>query len=151
VRGCGLDREVERIAMKIRGKTVNGGVAEGEAIVTKMPFNFILDLDIESGKVNAGHELKGQELTGKIFVFPTGRGSTWGALMAYESLLRGTFCKGMVCTEAEPVIGAVAIMLDVPMVHRLAVNPVEEISTGDYIRLDATEGVIEVVKKRSGK
>jgi predicted aconitase with swiveling domain len=112
-----------------------------------MPFNFILDLDIQSGKVNSGHELKGQDLTDKIFVFPTGRGSTWGALMAYESLLRGTFCKGMVCTEAEPVIGAVAIMLDVPMVHRLSVNPVDAIQTGDYVRVDATAGVVEIVKR----
>ena len=133
--------------MTIRGKTVNGGVAEGEAIVTKMPFNFILDLDIHTGKVKSGHELNGQDLSNKIFVFPTGRGSTWGALMAYESLLRGTFCKGMVCTEAEPVIGAVAIMLDVPMVHRLAMNPVEVIHTGDYVRVNATAGVVEVVKR----
>jgi len=86
-------------------------------------------------------------LTNKIFVFPTGRGSTWGALMAYESLLRGTFCKGMVCTEAEPVIGAVAIMLDVPMLHRLTVNPVDVIKTGDYIRMDATRGLVEVIKR----
>ncbi|SPE31856.1 conserved hypothetical protein [Candidatus Sulfopaludibacter sp. SbA3] len=133
--------------MIIQGKTVNAGVAEGEAIVTQMPFNFILDLDVHSGKVKSGHELKGQELTNKIFVFPTGRGSTWGALMAYESLLRGTFCKGMVCTEAEPVIGAVAIMLDVPMLHRLTVNPVEVIKTGDYVRMDATKGVVEVIKR----
>jgi predicted aconitase with swiveling domain len=147
MRGGCRQREMEKRAMTIQGKTVNGGVAEGEAIVTKMPFNFILDLDIHSGKVNSGHELKGQDLSNKIFVFPTGRGSTWGALMAYESLLRGTFCKGMVCTEAEPVIGAVAIMLDVPMVHRLAMNPVEVIHTGDYVRVNATAGLVEVVKR----
>jgi uncharacterized protein len=133
--------------MILRGKTVNAGIVEGEAIVTKMPFNFILDLDIATGKVNSGHELHGQELKGKIFVFPTGRGSTWGALMAYEALRRGTFCKGMVCTEAEPVIGAVAIMLDVPLLHRLTVDPVEAIHTGDYIKMDATAGEIEVIKR----
>jgi predicted aconitase with swiveling domain len=147
MRGGCRQREMEKRAMTIQGKTVNGGVAEGEAIVTKMPFNFILDLDIHSGTVKSGHELKGQDLSNKIFVFPTGRGSTWGALMAYESLLRGTFCKGMVCTEAEPVIGAVAIMLDVPMVHRLAMNPVEVIHTGDYVRVNATAGVVEVLKR----
>lgn len=137
--------------MILKGKTVNEGKAEGEAIVTKMPFNFILDLDINSGRVNAGHELEGQNLTGKIFVFPTGRGSTWGPLMAYEAWIRGNFCLGMVCTEAEPIIGAIPIMLDIPMVHKLDMNPVEVIKTGDYVRVDGTARTVEVIKREAAR
>ena len=41
----------------------------------------------------------------------------------------------------------VAIMNDIPMVHRLDQNPLEVISTGDYIKMDATKGVVEIINK----
>jgi len=33
------------------------------------------------------------------------------------------------------------------MVHKLDQNPLEVIKTGDYIKMDATEGIVEVIKK----
>lgn len=41
----------------------------------------------------------------------------------------------------------VAITHDIPMVHKLDQNPLEVIKTGDYIKMDATEGIVEVIKK----
>jgi hypothetical protein len=34
------------------------------------------------------------------------------------------------------------------MVHRLDQNPLEVIKTGDYIKMDATAGIVEVSKKQ---
>ncbi len=53
----------------------------------------------------------------------------------------------MICVEVEPVMAMVAIMNDIPMVHRLDNNPLDTISTGDYIKMNATEGTVEVIKK----
>lgn len=134
--------------MILHGKTVNGGSAEGEAIVSKLPFSFLGDFNTADGTVAVrGHDLEGQSLKGKIFVFTTGKGSTVGPLAAYRGKEQENTPAGMICTNAEPVIAMVAIMTDIPMVHKLDKNPVEAIQTGDYVKLDATSGLVEIVSK----
>jgi predicted aconitase with swiveling domain len=136
--------------MILKGKKVSEGKAEGEAIVSQIPFSFLGDLEITSGRVMVkGHDLEGQSLKGKIFVFPTGKGSTVGPLVGYRAKLRGNAPIGMICTEAETVIAMVAIMNDIPMVHKLDKNPVKMIKTGDYVKLDATAGTAEVIRKHN--
>ena len=61
----------------LRGRKVIGGLAEGEAVVTKEPVSFLGGVNPDKGVVvERGHELEGQSITGKIFVFPHGKGST---------------------------------------------------------------------------
>jgi len=134
--------------MILKAKTVNEGKAEGEAIVSKLPFSFVGDLEVATGRVIVkGHDLEGQSLKGKIFVFTTGKGSTVQPWFAYQTKVLGNGPVGMICTEAEPVIAMVAIMNEIPMVHKLDKNPVEVIKTGDYIKMDGGAGVVEVIKK----
>ena len=134
--------------MILRGKTVKKGRVEGEAIVSRMPFSFLGDLDVSTGKVvPVGHDLEGQSIANKIFVFATGKGSTVGPNVAYGAKQLGKAPKGMICVEVEPVMAMVAIMNDIPMVHKLDKNPLEVIQTGDYIKMDATEGIVEIIKK----
>jgi predicted aconitase with swiveling domain len=105
-------------------------------------------LNVEKGTVAPkGHDLKGQSIAGKIFVFPTGKGSTVGPYVANRAKQLGHTPAGMICVDVEPVMAMVAIMNDIPMVHRLDQNPLEVIKTGDYIKMDATEGVVEVINK----
>ena len=131
--------------MMLKGKTVKQGVVEGEAIVSRLPFSFLGDLNPATGTVvPAGHDIEGQSIAGKIFVFPSGKGSTVGPNVAYMANRLGNMPKGMICTEIEPVMAMVAIMNDIPMVHALDKNPVEVIKTGDYIRMDAGEGTVEI-------
>jgi len=134
--------------MILKGKTVKGGKVEGEAIVSKLPFSFLGDLEVGTGRIMVkGHDLEGMSVKGKIFVFTTGKGSTGGPRVAYMAKLQGNAPIGMICTEAEPVIAMAAIMNDIPMVHRLNKNPVEAVETGDYVKMDADAGRVEVVKK----
>jgi predicted aconitase with swiveling domain len=134
--------------MILRGKTVKKGKVEGEAIVSQMPFSFLGDLNVETGKVApVGHDLEGQSIADKIFVFATGKGSTVGPYVAARARQVGNAPKGMICLEVEPVMAMVAIMNGIPMVHKLDKNPLEVIQTGDYIKMDATEGIVEVIKK----
>jgi len=135
--------------MILRGRMVNEGKVEGEAIVSKMPFSFVGDLEVATGRVmGKGHDLEGQSLKGKIFVFTTGKGGTtlppW---LAYQTKVLGNSPAGMICKEADSVTVMVAIMNEIPMVHKLDKNPVEVIKTGDYIKMDAGAGVVEVIKK----
>lgn len=131
--------------MRIKAHTVKSGKAEGEAIVTSMPFSFLGDYDLASGIGCPGHELAGVSIAGKILVFPTGHGSTAGALIGYYSRLLGTIPKGMICRRSEPVIALNAIMNNIPTVDRLEIDPLEAIKTGDYVKIDADEGFIEII------
>ena len=134
--------------MILNGKTVKKGQVEGEAIVSRIPFSYLGDLNVEKGTVAPkGHDLEGQSIAGKIFVFPTGKGSTVGPYVANRAKQLGHTPAGMICVDVEPVMAMVAIMNDIPMVHRLDQNPLEVIKTGDYIKMDATEGVVEVINK----
>jgi predicted aconitase with swiveling domain len=133
--------------MKLRGHTINKGKAEGEAIVYRRPFSFVGDLDPASGIIlTPGHKLEGQSLAKKVFVFTTGRGSSVGPYYAYRSKIAGNAPAALICVEAEPVIGLSAITADIPMVDRLDKNPLDVIETGDYVKVDAARGIIEVTK-----
>ena len=135
--------------MIIRGEVINKGKAEGEAVVSNLAFSFLGDLEIDTGKIMVkGHDLEGKSIKGKIFVFPTGKGSTAGGNVAFWAKLKGNTPNGMIIKKAEPVIAMAAIMNDIPTIHNLSTNPIELIKTGDYIKLDADTGIVEIIQKK---
>jgi len=134
--------------MKIKGKSVTGGMAEGDAIVTHMPISFTGGVDPNSGIIREpGHELEGQSVAGKILVFPAGKGSTTGSWQFYATYKRGNAPKGIINVKAEGVVAVSAIITGTPMMHQLEYDPLECISTGDFVRINADEGYVEVEKK----
>ncbi len=131
----------------LKGHKVNGGKAEGEAIVSRMPFSYLGDFDPRTGTVlPADHDLKGQRISGKIFIFPIGKGSTVGPNIAYAAKQRGNTPRAMVCVEAEPVMAMVAIMNDIPMVAGFDEKVLNSIQSGDNVRVDGDAGTVEVVE-----
>ena len=53
--------------------------------------SFLGGLNVENGLVTEKrHELEGQCVTGRILVYPTGKGSTGGSWRIYEMAERGT-------------------------------------------------------------
>ena len=134
--------------MKIKGKSVTGGTTEGDAIVTRMPISFTGGMDPNSGIIREpNHELEGQSVAGKILVFPAGKGSTTGSWQFYATFKRGNAPKGIINVKAEGVVAVAAIITGTPMMHQLEDNPLECISTGDFVRINADEGYVEVEKK----
>jgi predicted aconitase with swiveling domain len=136
--------------MKLKGHMINRGYGEGEAIVYRGTFSWVGDLDLKTGTVPVpGHELEGQKLANKVFVCITGHGGTGGPYFAYKAKQAGYVPAAMICVEAEPVIALAAIAADIPMVDRLEKNPLDVIKTGDYVKVDATNGIVEVTQKIS--
>ena len=134
--------------MKLKGHTVNPGEAEGEAIVVTTPFSFLGELDPATGRIASPfHEQFGQSLKDKILVFPTGKGSSMGPIIGWYAMKAGNNPAAMICGEAESIIASVAITANIPMVHKLNKNPLEVIKSGDHVKVDATEGVVEIVDK----
>jgi predicted aconitase with swiveling domain len=136
------------IMMKIKGKSVTGGTTEGDAIVTRMPISFTGGMDPNSGIIREpNHELEGQSVAGKILVFPAGKGSTTGSWQFYATFKRGNAPKGIINVKAEGVVAVAAIITGTPMMHQLEDDPLECISTGDFVRINADEGYVEVEKR----
>jgi predicted aconitase with swiveling domain len=132
----------------LRGRKVIGGLAEGEAVVTKEPVSFLGGVNPDKGVVvERGHELEGQSITGKIFVFPHGKGSTAGPYIIYAMAKRKTAPAAMINVEAEPIIAVGAAMGNIPLMDRLEKNPLEVIATGDHVRMDGDQGIVEITKK----
>jgi predicted aconitase with swiveling domain len=136
------------IMTKIKGKSVTGGMTEGDAIVTRMPISFTGGMDPNSGIIREpNHELEGQSVAGKILVFPAGKGSTTGSWQFYATYKRGNAPKGIINVKAEGVVAVSAIITGTPMMHQLEDDPLKCISTGDFVRINADEGYVEVEKK----
>ena len=136
--------------MKLKAKPVTQGVTEGEAIVSHMPISFTGGMDPDTGNIREpGHDLEGQNVAGKILVFPTGKGSTTGSWQYYAAFKRGNAPKGIINVNAEGVVAVSAIITDTPMVHELEKNPCECIENGDFVRINADEGYVEIEKQKT--
>ena len=137
----------------IKGRGITSGVAEGEAMVTSEPFGFSHGLEPNTGRISdEGHEWVGQNVKAKVLVFPYGKGSTSGGLYILEAAKQGNTPAAVVNVETEPVIAAGFIMTEIlynkkiPVVDRLEQNPIEVIRTGDWVKVDADKGIIEIYR-----
>jgi predicted aconitase with swiveling domain len=134
--------------MRIKAHRVCKGEAEGEAIVYRGGFSFLGDLDPVSGKIAMpGHELEGQSVANKVFVITSGKGSSGGPRFAWTAKQNGVAPSAIICLESEPVLSCGVIAAGIPTVDKPERDPFELIGTGDYVKVDATNGVIEVIKK----
>jgi hypothetical protein len=128
--------------MRLKGRKIYKGVAEGEAIVTKDGISFYGGVDPDTGKVvEAGHELEGQSITGKILVFPTGKGSTVGSYTLYRMKKNNTAPAAIVNKQIDTIIAVGCIISEIPCVDKIDVN---EIKTGQKMVVNGSEGTVEV-------
>ncbi len=133
--------------MRLKGRKVVGGYAEGEALVSADPVSFYGGVDPETGVVvEPGHAVEGECITGKVFVFPTGKGSTVGSYVIYRMSKLGTAPAALVNSETEAIIATGCVISGIPLVDKLDRDPWLEIKSGDLVKVSADEGVVEVVK-----
>ena len=138
--------------MRIKAHRVCEGVGEGEAVVYKGAFSFLGDIDPVTGElVFPGHELEGTVLADKVFVIVSGKGSTGGSRIAWLLARNGVAPSAIICLESEPVLACSVIAAEIPTVDKLERDPFEVIKTGDYLRVDGTEGFVEIVEKENTK
>jgi len=132
--------------MILKGRKVMGGKAEGEALVSSEPISFYGGVDPVSGCVTEpGHCCCGENITGKVFVFPTGKGSTVGSYVIYRMKKLGTAPAAIINIETEAILATGCVISDIPLVDKLDRNPVEAIKTGMRVRVDADEGIVELL------
>jgi predicted aconitase with swiveling domain len=131
--------------MILKGHTVSPGKAEGEAVVLRSPFSFLGELDPTTGKIASPlNEQFGEDLRGKVLVTPTGKGSSMGPVISWYAMKEGNNPAAVICLQAEAILASAAITAGIPMVDKLDKNPLEVIKSGDYVKVDATAGIVEI-------
>lgn len=130
--------------MKLFGRSIYTGSAEGEALVSKSSISFFGGVDPDSGiVVERGHELEGQCITGKILVFPTGKGSTVGSYTLYRLKQAGKAPLAIINSECEPITAVGCIIAKIPCIDNI---PINHINTGNKVEVFSEQGFIEIKK-----
>jgi predicted aconitase with swiveling domain len=129
----------------LKGRVISPGRVEGESLVSKEPIGFYGGIDAKSGLfIEKGHELEGKSVKGKILVFPCGKGSTVGSYVIYGLAKNNQGPLAIVNKETETIVATGAILAGIPCVDGI---PVEKISTGDNLVVDANAGTVTITKK----
>ena len=131
----------------LKGRKVVGGVVEGEALVTKQTISGWGGINPMSGTITeTRHELRGVSFKDKILVFPGAKGSSGWSAMFHMTRLSGTAPKAMLFTEMTTKVALGAVVMRVPSVTDFDRNPLDLIETGDWVKVDADRGIVEVRK-----
>ena len=131
--------------LTLNGRCIVEGNAEGFALVTHDCISFMGTVNPKTGQViERKHEIEGEFLKGRILVFPQSKGSTGGSYMLYDVVKNGVGPLAIINRAAESVVTIGAIVADLPMVDKV---DIDQLKTGDYIKLDSTHGTIEVYRE----
>ena len=129
----------------IRGRCVVPGVAEAEALVTQERISGWGGVDPRTGTVvETRHELRGVSFKDKVLVCPGAKGSSGWSSVFHQARLAGVGPKAMIFTEMTTKIALGCVVMRVPSITELDRDPLELIETGDWVRVDADRGVVEI-------
>ena len=91
--------------MEITGTCILPGDSQGEVLATRQPISFWGCVDPATGRISdKRHELYGKSISGKVLVFPFGKGSSTGSLMILELLRLDLAPLAVVNIRTEPLL-----------------------------------------------
>ncbi len=133
----------------LRGRTVVGGRAEGEALVTRDTIPGWGGVNPVKGIITeVRHELRGVSFAGKVLVCRGAKGSSGWSAMYHTARLAGTAPLALVFNEMTTKIALGAVVMRIPSVTDLDRDPLEIIETGDWVVVDGDAGTVTVEKSR---
>jgi predicted aconitase with swiveling domain len=80
--------------------------------------------------IERGHPLEGRCVTGRVLVFPTGKGSTVGSYTLYRLARNGRAPAAIVNATSEAIVAVGAIIAGIPMVDQI---DIAQIHDGDHL------------------
>lgn len=128
-----------------------GPVVEGEAVVSSEGFSPRYDLDRTTGMITKpGHSLEGTSIRNKICFFPTAKGGIAAGWAFFDIKFKDVAPKALVFGVTNPVMVQGAVFANIVITQGWSQPPGEVIHTGDWVRVDPSRKVIEVLKRGSG-
>jgi predicted aconitase with swiveling domain len=131
--------------MEIRCRKISEGKVDGEVIVSKDSVCFYL-VEPETGVVvEKNHDIEGKSIAGKILVMPSGKGSSVVQADGLFKLAKNDKApKAMIIEHADTVLVTGAIIMEIPMVHKVEAKFYKTVIDGDVVSLDADKGIIRL-------
>ncbi|MEW6444248.1 MAG: DUF126 domain-containing protein [bacterium] len=141
---------------KMQGRSVVGGRARGEALVTRKPLNFTASFS-QPGNIfpkrrgvilDRHHELFRQDVKGRVLVFPACIGSTFTGMILLQVIEDGAAPAAMVVKDADsllvsgPILGRAWFGHSFPVVEYKGDDLFDRIRTGDRVEVDGESGEI---------
>ena len=140
-----MSAAVEKIIL--HGRKVVGGCVEGEALVTRDRVSGWGGIDPRTGTIiETRHELRGQSFKGKVLVFPGAKGSSGWSNQFHIARLAGAAPLAMLFNEMTTKIALGAVVTHAPAMTAFDRDPLQVIESGDWVRVDADSGIVEVTK-----
>jgi predicted aconitase with swiveling domain len=128
----------------LRGRPIVSGRGKGTALVSAKPVSFLGGVDPKTGEIiERDHNLRGENVGGKVLCFPHGHGSTVGSYVLYSLAKRGLGPRAIVNEEADPVVVVGAIIANIPMVDRVDICLIEN---GDEVEVDGEKGIVTIFR-----
>lgn len=138
---------METIILRCRKVYGGEGVVEGEALVTRQSLGGYGTFDFDSGDVvDINHEWYGRNVRDKVLVFRTAQGSSAWTIAHQALRYAGLSPAAYVVKENNPQTALGSVVGRLPCVTDLDRDPTEVIATGDWVRVDAGKGVVEIFK-----
>ncbi|WP_321423120.1 DUF126 domain-containing protein [uncultured Methanobacterium sp.] len=128
-------------------RKISRGQAKGAVILSHEPLSFLGGVDPQTGNItDREHELYQQNISGKVLVIPSGKGSTVGSYVIFQMAKNKTAPLAIIALEAEPIIATGAIMASIPMVDQPEEDVLDILEDGDLVEVDADTRIIEILK-----
>ena len=132
----------------LRGRKVVGGCAEGEAIVSQDTISGWGGINERDGTIiERRHELRGRSFRDKVLVFPGAKGSSGWSAYFHMARLNGAAPRAMIFNKMTTKVALGAVVTRAPAMTDLEQDPLLVIETGDWVKVDADNGVVEILKR----
>lgn len=139
------------MAEEIKAHCIVPGDVEGDVIATSQSISFWGGVDPATGLINdPRHELFGQSISGKILVFPIGKGSSTGSLMMLELARVNKAPAAMINLKTEPILATGPIVCkhfygkEIPIVT-VEESSFERLKSGQHVKIEAAAGRVIIV------
>ena len=126
--------------MKLTGRMIYPGSVRGEALVSQKGISFYGGVDPKTGVITeSGHDLQGQSITGKVLVFPSGKGSTVGSYILYRLMKNSKAPLAIINADCETIIAVGCIIAEIPCVDQINIDQLE---SGMALIVQADNGLV---------
>jgi len=130
--------------MEWLGRRIFGGKAKGNALVCGEAVSFFGGVNPDTGIIEEeGHPLQGRSVSGKVLVFPRGRGSTVGSYTLYRMKKTGTAPIAILNRECETIVAVGAIIAEIPCLDQIDIGKIPD---GAVLIVDADKGKVETAE-----
>ncbi|WP_181685644.1 aconitase X swivel domain-containing protein [Halorhabdus salina] len=136
------DSDAARAATEITAEPITEGTGRGEVLRSPVPISFYGAVEPDTGEfIEDGHPLEGENIAGKVLVFPRGKGSTVGSYVLYGLANNGCAPAAIVNEETETIVATGAILGEIPCLDSPEMD-LETLEDGETVEVDADAGVI---------